>query len=452
MRRTLRAHKVTIVLSAVVAACFGPYVVGGIRTEQAVIYALAIPAGAYVFRQRPKPWFPPLLVWFSILLIALMVGMDPPSSTRPSWAAFLAGADNMMLPIAAAMLALWLIALNARPRSGDLLQKLAAMVLTVLALNAILTVVQLTIATPAWLGMFWTSLGSVGLDTVAGKALTDGRISGVFNQPLESGLAYSVGGILAVYWLHYQVPRIRHIIIGILAILGGLLSVSKVFLFVGAPLAALLFIYLERHRTRRIVLALVATVPVLGLWLSSGWQGADRALGLFNSLLEGRDRGAVEIFTAGRYGEVNVLGAIYDRVALESPVLGFGAAGIPVASDSSYIQIMIVAGFVGLALYVLLLSILALSLRIARPSPSKATAIALLTLSVVAGLGGATFTANRAGPLLVLGLVFALTQARSPWRCWPDRTTERRGKRNTSAKAPGIVAARTGGEIATAKR
>ncbi|EMF0159430.1 hypothetical protein OPR95_001757, partial [Enterococcus hirae] len=80
-------------------------------------------------------------------------------------------------------------------------------------------------------------------DSVAARALTNGRYSGIFNQPVESGTIYSIG-IFCWYYLSRRKNNIKSfdMITLILLIVGGTMSVSKIFLFIGLPIFALLML------------------------------------------------------------------------------------------------------------------------------------------------------------------------------------------------------------------
>jgi hypothetical protein len=253
------------------------------------------------------------------------------------------------------------------------------------------------------LRFFWTaSRSELAVDSVAVRAAQLGRLSGIFNQPLESGMAYSLGAFLLVYWVHHERRfSLASILIGALVLVGGLLSVSKVFFAGGLPGAALLLLWLERHRLHRALAwgagALAATVGVISY---SNWQGASRLASHFRPDANGQTW--LEHSTAGRLGRGGTLRPVLEQVLESSPLLGFGPAGVTSAYDSAYIEMLAIGGLVGLGLFLFVLTCLGVSAARLPSGPMKALAVALVMFIIVAGLGAPTLTMNRAGVLLVV--------------------------------------------------
>jgi hypothetical protein len=75
---------------------------------------------------------------------------------------------------------------------------------------------------------------------VAANAASDGRYTGIFNQPAEAGIAYGVALLLLTWlartreWKPFSVTCAAALVIT-----GGVLTVSKVFLLCAAPVAVL---------------------------------------------------------------------------------------------------------------------------------------------------------------------------------------------------------------------
>ena len=102
-----------------VALALGPYVFGGLRTEQMGVYGFLVLAMVRVRwtqlpRLCPSP-IPVILALSSILVVGLVGMIQPPIGTPYSPDSFLASLDNALLPIAAFTLgSLWLLTCDRR--------------------------------------------------------------------------------------------------------------------------------------------------------------------------------------------------------------------------------------------------------------------------------------------------------------------------------------------------
>ena len=100
---------------------------------------------------------------------------------------------------------------------------------------------------------------------MAANAASDGRYTGIFNQPAEAGIAYGVALLLLTWlartreWKPFPVTCAAALVIT-----GGVLTVSKVFLLCAAPVAGLTVL---RGRAR-IRVAVTAGAGAAGLWLA----------------------------------------------------------------------------------------------------------------------------------------------------------------------------------------
>lgn len=391
-------------------ASFGPYILPelGLRTEQIIVYPLAILAGLRLSRGGfPRSAFLVGLAWlclFSVVAIGGLFACGSDNGHVPNcWSNYLAGLDNFALPFAVGIVALyWLRRWGRR----EVLYSVSAWYTLLLSANAVLIIASL-VNEMSWLTLFWSPNPS---PSVAQRAAELGRSSGVFNQPLEAGVAYSLGLLLLVYRSD-QTRSLQIALISALLLIGGVVSSSKIFLLLGVPTALAYFLYAQRPHFKYVVGGVILGAGGLWLMVSNviGWVGPEYLRALF--LEHGGGHSLLYQFSGGRYGELGTLQHVVDRVLTEAPVLGFGAPGIPVAYDSAYVQALIVGGIVGLLLYILALTVLAarwLRVRNTLLRPERGLTFAAMLLAVAAGVGGPTLTANRAGVPLVLVLVTGL--------------------------------------------
>lgn len=184
----------TLMVVLVVAAAFGPYIGGtSIRTEQAVIYGLLLLILPFTFLSMYIPlWGVRLgIFWVAYLCAsAIAVGFIPTDQPTSPPGSLLAGIDNLLLPIALTLL-VWTAAHRAAaPRLLLLAAKLTG---PAMAANGVLAILMTRIDLAGLLRSFVAP--GAGDHTVAAAAAQLGRVSGVFGQPAEAGLAYGLGGL-----------------------------------------------------------------------------------------------------------------------------------------------------------------------------------------------------------------------------------------------------------------
>ena len=109
-------------VTLVLGASMGPYLTSGIRTEQAVVYAVASVAillvGPVVRPVREVALL--MVLWGLYLFIVLLGAVDPPVNVSGYASALpLAGLDNAALPLAAMIIVVALMRLGANPVAGQ---------------------------------------------------------------------------------------------------------------------------------------------------------------------------------------------------------------------------------------------------------------------------------------------------------------------------------------------
>ena len=361
-----------------VACVFGPYLVSGVRTEQAALYGSA--AGAVLLLRRyPRALQPG---WVVMALWAVYAGTAAVGAllieSRLPWGtgSVVAGLDNAFLPLATmTVAALWMQLL---PLSL-LLRTVSLMVVGAMSLNGAIAVVTSFLGFDGvpLLQRFWAASGSG--TTVAELAAGSGRYSGVFNQPAEAGVAYSLAAFCLIYLVRSGTALRREawVVAWALIIVGGLMTLSKIFIVGGVLISAILILTGRQHRVLLTASGLFSAIACVVLG-ALGWLGTWGASGMFGWYVASMRAGDSLAYTlsAGRFGRGGEAGVgtgspidpssgdpgsgvpdefaqpgglveLAREVLGHHPWFGLGAGGAPVSYDSTWIEAIVVAGSVG---------------------------------------------------------------------------------------------------------
>ena len=279
---------------------------------------------------------------------------------------------------------------------------MAGLIVSILILNSAISVVIVGAQVAGYqeaviklLSPFWGKTDGSAL-TVAEKALALFRVSGVLNQPIEAGLHHSYGLLLIVLIARLEGRGVnggdywRMLLVSI----GGLLSLSKVFLFVGIPIA-LAFLMWERQLGRllwtRISIGAALTVAAAAAVLPR-WAGFER-LEMLTSFLDSAN--PLRLVTAGRFGaEDSIVASVAREVTESSPVVGLGFGAFS-TYDSAYVEYYALGGIVAVAIYISVLTGIGRTAMVNRNTSVGRFLCALLVLVIVAGLGAPAITMNR---------------------------------------------------------
>lgn len=399
----VRSRVVQVWATVVAGSAFGPYLVGGVRTEQLVVYLSAVAVVLVgwqawlrnVPRHGPVPM---LLIWTAMTAIATIGAFRPPLNQTTFGAGDLvSGLDNLLLPIAVILL-VWQWSMHAPAR--DIAVAVSRVVVAVMLANTVIVVLAMiegSYDAMPWLELFWAR-GDEGGVAVAELALTNGRYTGMFNQPTEAGIFYSLALCCLLYLVQVSGrPRTGRLALGAGGlIVGGAVTVSKVFLLGGIPVLVLLLM-LDHRRRRRIALAAAAVVAiVVGLptsGLSGGWYG----IRTITALLDPETAGASTL-TAGRLGDGGTLAEVGDQILAHNPWFGLGAAGLKAPYDSTWLEALVTTGIVGMGLVAATLVALIVQWyrgRRTRPRPEHLLGGAVLTVMIAGSIGMPSLTGNR---------------------------------------------------------
>ena len=393
-----------------VVLSFGPYIGGGIRTEQVAVYSLLVVSllrririGGSSLKAGPLPILIPLAL---IVVVSLIASISPPIGIPYAMGGLLAALDNSLLPLGVIVLGWLWIQTGSR---AHIVLNLAYSLAILVSINALLAYVQ-SLNSDRMAGLlryFWTQ-DQIG--SVAEIAFANLRFSGLFNQPAEAGLAYGIGLISCAYLIRAGVHRLP-LLISLMAIMvgGGFLCGSKIFLL-AVPLVAGGLVLGEKNRQRGVAagVMLILTVVVvvyqfqLPEFVSRTWKFiSDGSLGSVNAL------------TAGRFGDSgDVVAGPLTFVLEHSPFVGFGIRYFGSGwSDSEWLRLVGSSGLLGASLYILVLGILALRLLLNRTRLNSSLRILswnVLILVTISSIGIPVLSANRIGSVACMLLTLTV--------------------------------------------
>lgn len=404
-------------LVVVILGALGPYLIGDIRLDQIIVYTSVLVALLLNFvRLRRHDLAGPaqfLFLWAWIVAFGLAAALPKQSLHGVQSAGFLAGLDNYLLPIAIILIG-WTWE-SRHPGPG--LVVIAAKTITVLmALNGLVAgATMLGLPLEETLRPFWSSDASGG--TVAQRAMTNGRFSGVFNQPAEAGIAYSLAALCLVHLVQLEPGRNRvgRFVAGGLIVAGGILTTSKIFIFGGVPALAYIALRDSRLRGRAVVAATAGVglaVVLFGRQLSA-WTG----IAMFERLVTS-DGSLVSTLTAGRLGDDSTFARPVEIIMQSDPWFGVGLQGLAVPYDSVWLEAFVVGGLAGVTLFITMLGALAvrwLKLRTEMSDHERMLSGAVIAVLIVASVGVPSLTANRSA-VFAWVLLSLLLVNRSPAR------------------------------------
>jgi hypothetical protein len=249
-------------------------------------------------------------------------------------------------------------------------------------------------------------------ESVWSQTMAIGRFTGLFNQPLEAGVFFSVA-LLAVLYLLKSCPRER-IFNGLglaLILIGGLLSLSKNFIVLGQALG-LAFAVSIHLLSLRFVLFLCATAGtgLIALIIEINPVYMHSLIDLFE------DGNLLMALTAGRLGSSDTeVSQLFAQLWTQGQWVYGRGLGSQLPLDNGYLEYFYQGGVLALCGYVLSLVALALPAVAHAKRTEGKLLLYLLLFVVIASLGGPVITANRANvPLMLLMVACIVTMRRNP--------------------------------------
>jgi hypothetical protein len=361
-------------------------------------------------RARPMALILPWVGLYTVLVVATIL---PLRAVGYQQFPLLNALGAYVLPLALVIL-MWFWSIFLRP--AELALVITRTIVAGMSCNALLSIYELVTRNVAGLSIlqhFWSVSGASGDSalSVGVMAAENERYTGIFYQPAIAGVAYGVALFSLIYLLKVRTGRRRGYLVlaGYLLCIGGIVTVSKVFV-IGALPIALVLLMLDQPRRLRVLIWLasfalafrvLAEYGVLPSWSTGG--------AMLQHLVNPRGS-IITTYSAGRYGTGGTLAALTGTVLRVSPWAGFGAGGIVTAYDSMWTETLAVTGLFGVGF--LLVEFIVLFARWARARtylarPEWRLIGATLVLALGGSLGVPTLTGQRISVLLwlIIGLL-----------------------------------------------
>jgi len=239
-----------------------------------------------------------------------------------------------------------------------------------------------------------------------------GRYPGLFNQPLEAGIFYSVALLAQVYLIKFARGLIVTTTFGLVVIIaGGMISFSKNFSVLGVAAALLFATLMDLVGLWAVLVMLIGGAVAIPLAIS------ELNPAYFDSLADlYREGGILMAISAGRLGssETGVSQLFADLWDRDRWVLGRGL-GSHLPLDSGYLEYFYQGGALAIAGYLAFLAVLAMAAIRYRVTAGGKLIGCLLILAVAGSMGGPVITASRASVafMLLLAAAFVSTGERS---------------------------------------
>lgn len=393
--------------SVFIFAALGPYLGNyGLKVEHIIIYGSAFIYLVMLFpRFHCHPWVDfssTMHLWLG-LGICQLIGFVWSSSLARAAAPtgrLLAAVEHQVQPlVVVGLLCAWAGTLSSEQLRISLRRALNVLVWG-LCLNSLLIVWFMRTGS---VGLFlpWLPPSGADVDSVWTLSVQMGRFGGIFNQPFEAGLGYSLA---LLGWCRIQ-GDLRQAMSWeygrlVLLLFGGLVSVSKVFIF-GGILLCLIFVSICKHY-RKYILNLKSCVVLIGIILVAScfqelWSGFSYFMRLFTPE-SGMD--LIDLYTSNRFGgNPTQVTDYFAEVWKVSPFFGFGFAPYEV-QDNGFLWAFASGGILGLGIFVLMLyRTLSWARKLIRNNSEQMFPFMTLLLMVLAGIGAPSFTINRASTI-----------------------------------------------------
>jgi hypothetical protein len=246
-----------------------------------------------------------------------------------------------------------------------------------------------------WLQDYFVKSNEAG---VWSQALAIGRFTGVFNQPLEAGVFYSVALFSLVYLVslgHCEGWRFWVFFIFILS--GGVLSLSKNFIVLGMAITLIYAFSIKLISFLRIALLLFFLFVMLCLLFVFGNENYANS---FQELYS--EGGLLLALTAGRLGGDTEVNRLWDSLFLLNNWLFGVGLGAYLPLDNGYLEYFYQGGVFALFGYLLfIIGLINLGMRHWSKKEGKLLFFMGVFISL-SSLGGPVITANRASISLLV--------------------------------------------------
>lgn len=232
------------------------------------------------------------------------------------------------------------------------------------------------------------------------QARSLGRYTGVFNQPLEAGVFFSLVLMLIIYlWSTNAIKKEKALILSLVIFVGGVLSLSKVFIVVGLICTFLIVLFIKGLGVILKLLPIFSVLILLILFLVQRNASAD----YLSFYLKPNDSyNFIMKITAGRFGSSSSgVSNMFIEVFNNSPIFGFGM-GTQLPIDNAFLEYYFQGGFLALLFYIAAIIYMAVvGLSFWNSSEGKCLLVIAIFISL-SGVGGPVVTANRAGIICMI--------------------------------------------------
>lgn len=384
---------------AIMASAMMPYLFNGLRPEHIVVPVLAglalVLSGKDVrlnADSRVLLFFAVFVLWATLVGVVLgSVFSDVTGSDARPEAMFL----RLCMPVL--MLFSFVTLLLRVPEALETTARAIVWIAMPVGLCAVLSaLIDLSNLLAPWVQQ---DSGSVWENSVA-----IGRYPGLFNQPLEAGLFYSVALLAQVYLIKLARRGIVVTTLGLVVIVaGGMISFSKNFSLLGVATALLFATWINLVGLWAVLAMLIGGAVAIPLVIS----GLNPAY--FDSLADlYREGGILMAISAGRLGssETGVSQLFADLWDRDRWILGRGL-GSHLPLDSGYLEYFYQGGALAIVGYLAFLVVLAVAAIRYRATAGGKLIGCLLVLAVAGSTGGPVITASRASVAFMLLLAAA---------------------------------------------
>lgn len=315
----------------------------------------------------------------------------------------LAVLDSFTLPISVFLLAFAIGRFTCKP--DDRLLRLACWTAVVaLSLNSILILAFEPSEILEFLRRFWSNPASQGL-SVAEMNYASGRYGGIFNQPFNGGVAYSLGIAAWVYVIdeskqQRRVSWILGLVTMALLMVGGVSTDSKVFVY-GALVVLLVTFFAGSARSfsRFLRLGSKALIAIAGISIAAllGLVSSyDRTLNLL-TIFWADDRNPYAGLRGATGGRATSIGDYIDQFVKNFTLAGVNFGG----TDNAYVAYLQGGGIIGLLLAVtVLLALFSIARRRPKGSAERVLGLSLVAVGTLAGFGSVALQTDRSSTLL----------------------------------------------------
>lgn len=397
----------------------GPYILpnAGIRVEHMVLYGLTffyiINNGVeFLAGNKPQHIYVFLIIFF--FLISIYIFRTVFSGFNPEIFKVLADLDNYLQPVLLILVTSYTLRRLSIEETYEVLTSIFKTAIILMSINAFLAITSIFYGT--WFMAYFNTSGAVeeGALTVYDLAAGGGRFTGIFNQPVESGIAYGQVLLLSVlmFTLKTKAKVVifskKFIAIGLsLVLIGGILSVSKVFFPLAAVIAfVILSIYFwNRLRTIFAALFLIGTVIFIAMTLFlSQWAGADYFLRL---IFIASDIDLISLYTSDRFGGAGTTNSlIQGHFSNPDLIFGYGLGSIQ-TPDNAYLEVLYFGGYPGILVYAsIFISFLFFAVKYYRVNKVLCTYLIAFTFFILlAAIGIPIFGVNRSNFYLLIPFI-----------------------------------------------